>query len=65
MFLIVSRSSELLADSAPILNEVCGDFSLVLQLELSEDPNKNWSIQDVMSAELEVNLRQAKFEFQI
>jgi len=38
---------------------------LGLHLELSEYPDKHWSIQDVMSAELEVNLRQAKFKFQI
>ncbi|MGY8700647.1 MAG: hypothetical protein ACKVJ3_05740, partial [bacterium] len=65
MFLIVGRSNVLLADSPPIFNEVRGDFSLGLHLELSEYPDKHWSIQDVMSAELEVNLRQAKFKFQI
>ena len=65
MFLIVGRSSKLLSDSAHIFNEVWGDFSLGLHLELSEDPNKHWSIQDVTSAELKVNLQQAKFKFQI
>ena len=65
MFLIVGRSNLLLADSALIFNEVSGDFSLGLHLELSVDPNKHWSIQDVMSAQLEVNLRQANFKFQI
>ena len=52
MFLIVGRSRELLADSATIFNEVSGEFSLDLHLELSEDPDKQWSIQDVISAEL-------------
>ena len=52
MFLIVGRSSELLADSATIFNEVSCEFSLGLHLELSEDPDKQWSIQDMMSAEL-------------
>ena len=52
MFLIVGRSSELLADSATIFNEVSGEFSLGQHLELSEDPDKQWSIQDVIYAEL-------------
>jgi hypothetical protein len=60
MFLIVDRSIELLADSAPIFNEVSGDFSLGLHLELSEYPNKHWSIQNEMSKQLSRNFAASK-----
>jgi len=52
VYLLFGGSSALLADSPLMLNQGSGKIHLGLHLELLEDPQKQWGIQDVMSAEM-------------
>ena len=52
LFLLVGRSALLLADSPLILNEGAGEIPLGLHLELLEDPQKQWSLEQVRSENL-------------
>ncbi|MBC8259670.1 MAG: hypothetical protein H8E38_11675 [SAR324 cluster bacterium] len=62
VFLLVGWRSVLLADSPLILNEGRGEMPLGLHLELLEDPSKQWSIEDVMSAEMSRKFVASKVE---
>ena len=62
VYLLFGGSSALLADSPLILNEGSGEIPLGLHLELLEDPHKQWSIEDVMSAEMSQKFTVSKVE---
>ncbi|MBT5793293.1 MAG: hypothetical protein HOI10_00325 [Deltaproteobacteria bacterium] len=62
IFLLVGWSTMLLADSPLVLNESSGEIPLGLHLELLEDPEKQWSIEDVISAEFSSKFAPSKVE---
>ena len=62
VYLLFGGSSALLADSPLILNQGSGEIPLGLHLELLEDPHKQWSIEDVMSAEMSQKFTVSKVE---
>ena len=62
VYLLFGGSSALLADSPLMLNQGSGKIHLGLHLELLEDPQKQWGIQDVISEKFSQKFTASKVE---